>query len=382
MASRKTSSAWQFFEKEGGKVKCTLCQKTFTYTSNTTNMLKHIDRMHAAASKAAKESQPQPPEPKMPKLTQASIGDTMFNGVPYTKDSMRKKTIDKLVVEMIALDIQPLSVVEDSGFRRLLKYMDSRYELPSRKHITRVLLPERCKTERERVHAELQMISDISVTTDIWTSKATEGYLTITAHFLSQQWELESLVLETRVIEGDHSGDVIAGTLNDIVNEWNIAQKVRVAISDNATNIGNAFKKLNWRHVPCTAHCLHLVVTHALENDEEVRNVVKKVKDICGFFHKSVKATDRLVLLQQEGGEQKPKKLKQECPTRWNSTYTMLQRFYSIHRYVHTVLTVLNKGAMCITDEELSLIESTLKVNIYFCFISNSYGVSLCVVCV
>lgn len=323
-------------------------------------MFKHLDRVHPVASKALKETTQQ--NKRTHPEVQASINDTLFKAVPYGRDSMKKQQIDRMLVEMVALDLQPLSIVEDTGFKRLLKCLDSRYEPPSRKHITQTLLPARCKTERERVKAELEMVTDVSVTTDIWTSRATEGYITVTIHFLNQLWQLESLVLETRVLEGDHTGDVIAAALTEIVNDWNISGKVRVVISDNAANISAAFKKLGWRHVPCTAHCLHLVVKHALDSDETVKCIVRKVKEIAGFFHKSVKATDRLVQLQQEGGVEQPKKLKQECETRWNSTYTMLERFATINRYVHTVLTLLNKGAMCISDDELNIIDSTLKV--------------------
>jgi len=42
---------------------------------------------------------------------------------------------------MIAQDLQPLSVVEDSGFREFIKALDPRYTLPSRSQIRNKLLP-------------------------------------------------------------------------------------------------------------------------------------------------------------------------------------------------------------------------------------------------
>lgn len=343
-------------------MRCQLCQKTFSYVSNTTNMLKHLERMHPVASKAKRDAREREREVAAKQPKQTSLADSFAQAVPYGSDSLKKKQIDRLLVEMIALDLQPLSIVENKGFKRLMKFIDPRYELPSRRSITRRLIPERCTTERERVKAELAMVEDVSLTTDIWTSSATQGFITVTIHYLNQLWILESTVLETKCIEGDHTSEVIAATLRDIMDKWNILEKVRVVLSDNAANMSAAVKQLGLRHVPCTAHCLHLVVKHAIESNEMVKNIIKKVKDIASYFHKSVKGTDRLLQVQQEAGVQNPKRLKQECETRWNSIYSMLERFIAIHRYVHTVLTMLNKGAMCISDDELRVIESMLKV--------------------
>ena len=39
--------------------------------------------------------------------------------------------------EFIVLDAQPMSVVEDKGFRRLLEYFKPRHSLPSRKYFSK-----------------------------------------------------------------------------------------------------------------------------------------------------------------------------------------------------------------------------------------------------
>ena len=42
---------------------------------------------------------------------------------------------------MIALDSQPLSVVDDKGFVSLLNTLEPRYVIPSRKYVTETVLP-------------------------------------------------------------------------------------------------------------------------------------------------------------------------------------------------------------------------------------------------
>ena len=48
-----------------------------------------------------------------------------------------------------------------------------------------------------------------ALTTDIWTSQATMGYVTVTCHFLMDNWELKSIVLETTQIEESHTAENI-----------------------------------------------------------------------------------------------------------------------------------------------------------------------------
>ena len=40
---------------------------------------------------------------------------------------------------MIAIDFQPFSIVEDEGFKRLLRILDKRYQLPCRKQFSEKL---------------------------------------------------------------------------------------------------------------------------------------------------------------------------------------------------------------------------------------------------
>ena len=97
--------------------------------------------------------------------------DTLNKATPYKNYSNKKRELDELVVRIIVEDIQPLSVAEDKGFRRLVHALDPRYDLPSCREITRTLLPSMYKGEVEIIKKELEKAKHISLTTDIWTSR-------------------------------------------------------------------------------------------------------------------------------------------------------------------------------------------------------------------
>ena len=87
-------------------------------------------------------------------------------------------------MDLIILDLQPLSVVENIGFRKLMNAMDPRYVTVSRKQLSEVLLPARYEEGKASLREELKDISTVSITTDPWTSCTNEGYTTITVHYI------------------------------------------------------------------------------------------------------------------------------------------------------------------------------------------------------
>ena len=130
----------------------------------------------------------------------------------YSPTCARSKNIDQALIRMIARDMQPATIVEETGFQSLVRLLDSRYQLPSRRHIRRSLLPDMYTTRAGEIKRELLQISHVALTSDLWTSRTKESYLTITCHFVTSTWELKSLVLETFGFEKDHTAENIAAS--------------------------------------------------------------------------------------------------------------------------------------------------------------------------
>lgn len=108
-------------------------------------------------------------------------------------------------------------------------------------------------------------------------------------------------------------------------------------MSDNAPNIVGAIKKYNFRHVPCFAHSINLVVQSGLK---EISGVQKKVKSIVEYFKRSSHVLSKLQSTQKQMGLTKFK-LKQDVVTRWNSTQYMFQRIIQIKDAVISTMALL-----------------------------------------
>ena len=116
---------------------------------------------------------------------------------------------------MIAVDSQPFSIVEDHGFSNLLKTIEPRYLLTSRKFFTENILPRIHTGVKLEVHSLLSSVSFFSFTTDIWsTSVSNDSLLSLTAHWLTDSSEKRSAVLHAEPFNESHIGENLCNKMN------------------------------------------------------------------------------------------------------------------------------------------------------------------------
>jgi len=65
-------------------------------------------------------------------------------------------------------------------FRTLIKKLNSRYELPSRKYFMDVEIPKLYQSTRANMQQDLASFEYYSATTDIWTSRNMMSYMSVT----------------------------------------------------------------------------------------------------------------------------------------------------------------------------------------------------------
>ena len=150
---------------------------------------------------------------------------------------------------------------------------------------------------------------------------------------------MSSRVLNTAQIDVEHSAINLAEHLKLVLNEWKIPDKKVVAIiTDNGANIVKAIKEFTtFRHIPCFAHTLNLVVKNSIDANDYVSELLDKCRGIVSYFKKSTTGTSKLKQLSQSS----QKKLKPDVKTRWNSTLIMLRSLLDLKQPVDDALTLL-----------------------------------------
>jgi hypothetical protein len=102
-------------------------------------------------------------------------------------DGTRAKQITEAIAKYIVLDMRPLDSINDTGFVRLINTLEPRYDIQSRTHITKTVLPKMYKELKEKLTAEVKSQKFVSLTTDSWTGRNSKSFTTVTFQYLNSE---------------------------------------------------------------------------------------------------------------------------------------------------------------------------------------------------
>ncbi|XP_019181603.1 PREDICTED: zinc finger BED domain-containing protein RICESLEEPER 4-like [Ipomoea nil] len=244
-----------------------------------------------------------------------------------------QETIRRALCEMIIIDELPFRFVDGIGFRRFILVACPRFQIPSRwtvsKDIFQIYLDERSVLKQIFKGCSQR----VSLTTDTWTSVQRINYMCITAHFIDDQWKLNKKIIAF-VPVSSHRGEYIAKALETCLVQWGIKNVFTVTV-DNASSNDTAMgffksKLMSWgttsvrskyMHMRCIAHILNLVVQDGLKFAD---TSVKRVREAVRWVRNSPARLKKFRDLAELIGVEAKSVLQLDVPTRWNSTYMML----------------------------------------------------------
>ena len=130
--------------------------------------------------------------------------------------------------------------------------------------LSRRLLPTLFEGETEHLTAVMDDAAAICATTDHWTSRRGQGYLTVTTHFITSDWKLHCHVLDTPRMTGSVTGQYTGETLDNCFVKWGIMPRVYGVVADGAPVMTCAIRSIDKYRVQCFAHNLNLIVQATL----------------------------------------------------------------------------------------------------------------------
>ena len=95
----------------------------------------------------------------------------------------KQKLVTDPLINFVAEDIIPLSVVVSTWFNKLLYILDSHYHLFTRKHLSTMLLKAKYEFLKASLKNQLKQVNCVNLTVDLWTNRQIHSFLGITGHF-------------------------------------------------------------------------------------------------------------------------------------------------------------------------------------------------------
>ncbi|XP_025192631.1 zinc finger BED domain-containing protein 1-like [Melanaphis sacchari] len=231
--------------------------------------------------------------------------------------SERTEEIHQTLAKMIAINQMPLSFCSSSGFKQFMSIVEPNYIICKESAIKQRLKGFKSSVEN-LIKKELKDAKSVSCTSDCWSSIAQESYITVTAHFIDDQWCPKSYTLTTHKLEERHTASNLSDQLENTFNKWEINQKVTAVVTDNAKNHSN-------------------LASQYLKDKQEQLGM----------------PTESLI---------------QSCKTRWNSIFMMLDRIYKNRCPISNVLAdrSLTTAAMAhkfeVSEHQWTNVETLIKL--------------------
>lgn len=333
----KKSFVWEVFnetigdknDKENYKAKCKLCGALLKchWTQGTSHMGRHIIDHHPNWQKHASTSQATLDPTKLSQGQGSSLG--VFQ---YSQARMRK-----LFVMLIVKKDLPWTFAEDEDVEEFFqKALQPLYRAVSRHTIRNDTLAMFKEWRNHLVNKFIDLKCKVSFTSDIWTGNNNNGFLCLTAHWIDDEWNIQKRILAFRHIPHPHNGLTIASTIESIIDEYCLRDKVFSIALDNASNNNSAINYLverlnpildgNLFHVKCACHIINLCVQDGLKH---IKGQLEKIRNALVFIQSS---GPRLQEFQARCTLSRVpyRRFVMDVPHRWNSTYLMIESCYSM----------------------------------------------------
>jgi hypothetical protein len=137
------------------------------------------------------------------------------------------------IVKLIVADDQAYQLVDKPEFRALLMYQrpnTTERDIPHRQTVADEIYAKSLKVRGLLREQFKNNDSRISFTFDAGTSRASDPYLAVTAHWIDSAWKMHEQIIGFPEIEGPHTGANIGSILADSLAEYGLLDEEKVCV--------------------------------------------------------------------------------------------------------------------------------------------------------
>lgn len=183
----RSSSVWKHFGIiDSTFAQCKLCLRTTTklkYKKSTASLLSHLRKCHNIGAEDTRQS--------------------LVMGWVMKTTPKQQHMLFLRVLRCLVRDMRPLNFADTEAFRYLLEPLG--VKIPKRAQLTKYILAG-YEIGRKLLKDKLNEANGIAVTFDGWTSRATQSFVCLTAHFVDESFTLQRATLQIFQLKGSQTG--------------------------------------------------------------------------------------------------------------------------------------------------------------------------------
>ncbi|KAF5120944.1 putative AC transposase [Metarhizium anisopliae] len=192
------------------------------------------------------------------------------------------------------------------GFLRIV-YPSIDKLLPGCGNTLRTLVLEAFNKRKEHLTGVLaRSVSKIHFSFDLWTSPNHLALLGVVAHFIDEFGQNQSILITIRQLHGSHSGENQAEVIKEVIQEYNLENRIGYFVTDNASNNNIAIdslvacflphltpKQRLGRRLRCLGHELTSLLKPSYMHDSLTADDWAVLTEIVAFLEKFYTLTKR-----------------------------------------------------------------------------------------
>ena len=193
--------------------------------------------------------------------------------------------------------------------------------------------------------------------------------MSVVAHFINSDWQLEKMILGMRLIDCSHNGENIAERVACVASDYGISDKIFSTL-DNASANTKAMGQLTpllsgyvgslLLHQRCACHIINLIVKSGLDSFKDMLTNFRTAISFLNASNQRIAAYKSYCIAMGV----RPRKFCLDMDVRWNSTYLMLKHLIP-HRETFFVWITTNyplkDGESLLTNKHWDIAEKILS---------------------
>lgn len=240
------------------------------------------------------------------------------------------------LAEMVAIDHLSFSFGEKLGFTRFCQnFVNPSFKSIPRNTLKRNLLKLFKNSKIELITYFQNNNINVSICSDIWSDHwQTHSYMGITCHWVDENYVLQKRILAYRCFDESHNAENICRLIQQILQEYRLVNRIFSISFDNAsanTASINELKRIcqpnfggRFFHVRCACHVLNLCVQDGIKSLNSYLDPIRNVISYIWVHPRTAKAWAHFCT----SNGQTPKRFSKDVPTRWNSTFKLLNQSF------------------------------------------------------